>query len=186
MCILCCGDFNFLWGCTFALFPGMNNECLIWGRRLVSPAKKKLIIMSLKYRTVKRKVLAGQEKDQVKTYGVAKSSYYCDMWKLCELVASRSAMSSGDVKSILDSLNWVIDLELRSGAIVQVGELGNFRMSLSSKGAADGEKFTADMIKKARIVFTPGSILRSTSLNASFESDDVKTVTEECDKPHLE
>lgn len=148
--------------------------------------KKKLIIMSLKYRTVKRKVLAGQEKDQVKTYGVAKSSYYCDMWKLCELVASRSAMSSGDVKSILDSLNWVIDLELRSGAIVQVGELGNFRMSLSSKGAADGEKFTADMIKKARIVFTPGSILRNTSLNASFESDDVKTVTEECDKPHLE
>lgn len=180
------GDFNFLWGCTFALFPGMNDECLIWGRRLVSPAKKILIIMSLKYRTVKRKVMSGVDKNQVKTYGIAKSSYYCDMWKLCELVASRSAMSSGDVKSILDSLNWVINLELRSGAIVQVGELGNFRLSISSKGVAEGEKFTAEQIKKARIVFSPGNFLRGTSANASFEMDDVKTVTEECDKPHLE
>ena len=94
--------------------------------------------MSVKYRTVKRRVLAGEDEGQTKTYGVAKASYYCDMDKLCELVASRSAMSSGDVKSMLDSLNWVIGLEMRSGAIVQVGELGNFRLSLRTEGVPVG------------------------------------------------
>ena len=45
-----------------------------------------------------RKVMIGAEKDQVKTYAVAKSSGYCDMEKLCELISNRSAMSSADVK----------------------------------------------------------------------------------------
>lgn len=142
--------------------------------------------MSLKYRTVKRKVLAGTEEGQKKTYAIAKASYHCDMQKLCRLVASRSAMSSADVKSILDSLNWAIDLELSSGAIVQVGELGNFRLSLSSDGVAEGENFTADQIRKARIIFTPGNNLRMTCDNTYFEADDVKVVTEECDRPHVE
>ena len=119
--------------------------------------------MSVKYRTVKRRVLAGEDEGQTKTYGVAKASYYCDMDKLCELVASRSAMSSGDVKSMLDSLNWVIGLEMRSGAIVQVGELGNFRLSLRTEGVPEGGKFTADQIKRA----------------VNFEEDDVKVVTVE-------
>ena len=35
--------------------------------------------MSVKYRTVKRRVLAGEDEGQTKTYGVAKASYYCDM-----------------------------------------------------------------------------------------------------------
>ena len=90
--------------------------------------------MALKFRKVQRKVMVGEEKDQVKTYAVAKASGYCDMEKLCELVSNRSAMSSADVKAVLDSLNWAMGLELRSGNIVQVGEFGNFRMSVRSKG----------------------------------------------------
>lgn len=135
--------------------------------------------MSVKYRTVKRRVLAGEDEGQTKTYGVAKASYYCDMDKLCELVASRSAMSSGDVKSMLDSLNWVIGLEMRSGAIVQVGELGNFRLSLRTEGVPEGGKFTADQIKRAKVVFTPGNSLRGVSNSVNFEEDDVKVVTVE-------
>lgn len=123
---------------------------------------------------MKRRILAGDEANQVKTYGVAKASYYCSMEKLCELVASRTAMSSGDVKSILDSLNWVISLEMRSGAIVQVGELGSFRFSLSSEGVADGQKFTADQIKKAKVIFMPGNTLKSASKDVHFVEDDMR------------
>lgn len=70
--------------------------------------------MTLKFRKVQRKVLGGDDKDKVKTYAMARSSNYCDMDKLCELISSRSAMSSADVKAILDSLNWAMSLELRS------------------------------------------------------------------------
>ena len=94
--------------------------------------------MTLKFRKVQRKVLSGDDKDKVKTYAMARSSNYCDMDKLCELISSRSAMSSVDVKAILDSLNWAMSLELRSGSIVQVGEFGSFRLSIRSKGAETG------------------------------------------------
>lgn len=132
--------------------------------------------MSLKFRKVQRKVLSGADKDKVKTYAVAKSSNYCDMDKLCQLISSRSSMSSADVKAILDSLNWAMALELRSGSIVQVGEFGSFRFTVRSKGAETEDAFNASMIKKARIVFMPGASLRWATDQTKFEEDDVKEV----------
>ncbi len=145
--------------------------------------------MALKFRKVQRKILNGDDKGQVKTFGVAKSSGYCDMAKLCELISNRSAMSSADVKAILDSLNWAMGLELRSGNIVQVGEFGNFRLSISTKGASTEDKFSATNIKKARIVFFPGSSLRWSNFLTTFEEDDVKVVEKkepEDDRPVIE
>lgn len=144
--------------------------------------------MALKFRKVQRKVLSGVDKDKMKTYAVAKSSNYCDMDKLCELISSRSAMSSADVKAILDSLNWAMGLELRSGNIVQVGEFGSFRFSVRSRGTDTEDDFNASMIKKARIIFAPGSSLRWASQITKFEEDDVKIVekSEEDDRPVIE
>ncbi|WP_075558349.1 HU family DNA-binding protein [Parabacteroides timonensis] len=145
--------------------------------------------MALKFRKVQRKVLSGDDKGKTKTYAVAKSSNYCDMEKLCELISSRSAMSSADVKAILDSLNWAMGLELRSGSIVQVGEFGSFRFSVRSKGTETEDAFNASMIKKARIIFSPGTSLRWASEITKFEEDDVKVVEkkeDEDDRPVIE
>lgn len=128
--------------------------------------------MPLKFRKVQRKILSGDEKDKVKTYAMARSSSYCDMNKLCELISSRSAMSSADIKAILDSLNWAMSLELRSGSIVQVGEFGSFRLSIHSMGADNMKDFNASMIKKARVIFTPGNSLRAISSLVKFEEDE--------------
>lgn len=135
--------------------------------------------MSLKFRKVQRKVMIGEEKDQVKTYAVAKASGYCDLEKLCELISSRSAMSSADVKAVLDSMNWAMGLELRSGNIVQVGEFGNFRMSIRSTGATTEDDFNAANITKARIVFSPGLSLRRSNSQMRFEEDYAKVVNKE-------
>lgn len=143
--------------------------------------------MSLKFRKVQRRVLSGEDKDKVKTYAVAKASGYCSMEKLCELISNRSAMSSADVKAVLDSLNWAMALELRSGSIVQVGEFGNFRLSVCSKGELEEDKFKATNIKKSRIVFSPGARLRGANEKMSFEEEDLKVVIvnegEEPDRP---
>jgi len=52
--------------------------------------------------------------------------------------------------------------------VVQLGELGNFRLSLSSEGVANEEEMTADKIKGARIIFTPGAALRETRRRVTF------------------
>lgn len=140
--------------------------------------------MALKFRVVKRKVLNGVDKDQVKNYAMAKTNGVSDLDKLCKLICSRSTLSSADVKAVLDSLNWAMDLELSSGNVVQLGEFGNFRLSICSEGTATEEEFDATKIKKARIIFFPGSSLRATRSDVSFTPDDVKVVEAACDKPH--
>ena len=76
--------------------------------------------MAVKFKVVKRKVLNGAEKDSVKNYAIAKTSGTSDLNKLCKLICSRSTLSSADVKAVLDSLNWAMDLELSSGNVVQL------------------------------------------------------------------
>lgn len=140
--------------------------------------------MALKFRVVKKKVLNGVDKDTVKNYAMAKTSGVSDLNKLCKLISGRSTVSSADVKAVLDSLNWAMDLELNSGNVVQLGEFGNFRLSICSEGTATEEEFNATKIKKARIVFFPGASLRATRGEVTFEPDDVRVVEKECDKPH--
>jgi predicted histone-like DNA-binding protein len=138
--------------------------------------------MALKFRTVQREVRLGEDAGKTKTYAIAKSNGYCDMPKLCELVSARSSMSSADVKAVIDSINWVMYMELRSGNIVQLGEFGNFRFSIRSNGTDTEKAFSASDIKKAHIVFTPGANLRYTQDNVKYEHD--KPVESDCDRPH--
>lgn len=128
--------------------------------------------MAVKFRTVKRRVLTGVEKDKVKKYAMAKTTGVCDMQKLCKLISGHCTVASADVKAVLDSLNWAMDLELEAGNVVQVGELGNFRLSLSSDGVDENETFKASKIRKANIIFFPGKSLRTTRNGVSFVADD--------------
>jgi len=68
--------------------------------------------MALAFRKVKRKILNGPEKDQEKYYAVARTMGITDLDKMCNLIGARSTVSSADVKGVLDSLNWAMDLEL--------------------------------------------------------------------------
>lgn len=124
--------------------------------------------MAVKFKVVKRKVLNGAEKDSVKNYAIAKTSGTSDLNKLCKLICSRSTLSSADVKAVLDSLNWAMDLELSSGNVVQLGEFGNFRMSINSEGTNTPEDFDATKIKGVRIIFSRLA-LRTTRNDVNFE-----------------
>jgi len=136
--------------------------------------------MALKFRKVQRKILSGEEAGKTKTFAMAKASGYCDMTKLCKLISARASISSADVKAVLDSLNWVMDVELQSGNIVQLGEFGNFRLSIKSGGTEDESEFTANQIRRARVIFYPGSSLRTTSRDVNYQCEEpyVKVVTE--------
>jgi len=137
--------------------------------------------MALKYRKVQTKVLVGDNAGQIRTHAIAKAGGYCDLKKLCKLISARCAMSSADVKAILDSLNWAMDLELQAGNIVQVGEFGNFRLSIRSESTATEEEFDATKIKGVHIVFTPGESLRLTKSEMDYEHDK----PQECEKQHV-
>lgn len=124
--------------------------------------------MAVAFRKVKRKILAGPEKDTIKVYAQAHSLGTTTLDKLCQLISARSAISAADVKSVLDSLNWAMDLELRDGRIVQLGDLGSFRLTVYSGGSVTPEEFTTDLIRKAHLIFQPGKALRNTLSQLSY------------------
>ena len=99
--------------------------------------------MAQKYKLVLKKNL-GKDSGTTpqKVYAIPKYSGYADLAHLCKLISARCTASSADVKAVLDSLLFVLDLELQAGRIVQLGELGNFRLSLSSEGTAVGISFS--------------------------------------------
>lgn len=119
--------------------------------------------MAQGYKLVTRKVTdlkggAAQEK----IYAIPDYNGHTDMDTLCVMIGARSTVSSADVKAVLDNLNFILDMELRAGRIVQLGEFGNFRLSLSSNGASDKKSFSQADVKGARVIFTPGASLRNT------------------------
>lgn len=132
--------------------------------------------MAQGYVLVLRPSEPGNKESEKKYYAMSKSTGVADLKYMVKFIAARSAMSSADVKAVLDSLNWIMDLELQEGKIVQLGELGNFRISVSSEGVTDKSKFTASMIRPPRLLFTPGLELRNTKKILGFTHVGAKEV----------
>jgi len=118
--------------------------------------------MSQKYKLVKRYSKPGDKTSEQKYYAMAVSSGVSDINHLARLIEARSTVSSADVKAVLDNLNFVMDVELRAGRIVKIGELGTFRLSIGGKGAETEAEFNQTLLRRGRIRFTPGKSLQDT------------------------
>lgn len=143
--------------------------------------------MAVKYRLVQRKNL-GSDKDTnpKKFYAQAVNNGYVTFDELCSEIAESCTLTSADVKAVMDRMNYTLDKNLRAGRVVQFGEIGNFRMAVGSTGSVNEDEFQNSLIKTPKIVFSPGSKLRVTRQQTTFQKDEPMVITEECDKPHLE
>lgn len=134
--------------------------------------------MSVKYRLIKKKNM-GKDQTEVpeKLYA---QPMYSDLVSFGELLGeiSEAGIPSNQVKGVTDRMNHLIRKHLAAGRRVQFGELGNFRYGVGSTGSANEEDFTTKQIKLPRIIFSPGSLLRTARKEATFEKGTVVTVSE--------
>lgn len=78
------------------------------------------------------------------------------------------AFTRGTVRGVIvDMCECLVEM-LLEGKKVEMGELGNFWISLSSEGAESLEKFSADNIKAVNIIFTPGTDFENLIGRAEF------------------
>ena len=105
------------------------------------------------------------------THARAISRVTYDLQKVCDLISERSAVSSAEVKSILDSFAWVIELALEDGCHVELDDLGYFSPSLKTvPSKKDANKNT---------VYVDGINYRcSTSLRKKLHKIDLEYVKE--------
>ncbi len=87
---------------------------------------------------------------------------------LCDEIAETCTLTSADIKAVLDRVIWAMVTHLRNGEIVQFADLGNFRIAIGSPGVSNPEDFNAVMIRRPKVVFSPGKRLRNMRNLAKF------------------
>lgn len=96
-----------------------------------------------------------------RAYAKAQINGEISLKELSRQVASQTTVSRADVSAVLISTVENLLVNLKDGKQVDFGELGKFRMQLSSDGAESAEKFTSDNIIASTIQFVPGEDLKN-------------------------
>jgi predicted histone-like DNA-binding protein len=84
-------------------------------------------------------------------------------------IVNLSSLARGDIGNVINCLIDTIPKYLVMGKSVNLGELGTFRVSFTSKGVEDAKDFTADKISGVRVVFIPSTELRKKLGDIRFE-----------------
>ena len=111
--------------------------------------------MTVKFNVTPRK----DPRDQTlppKYYARIKSSGRTDTHAIARSINDMSTVSSVDTRAVLEAFLHVVPEQLAEGHIVELGDFGRFRVSVSSEGAEHAEDVTARNITDVRVIFTPG------------------------------
>ena len=95
-----------------------------------------------------------------KFYAQAIASGKTDLDRLAYLISNQSTVRKPDCKAVLEAFVHNMEDEMRQGRIVELGDLGNFQISISSRGEENAEDVSENSVKSARYNFRPGRTLR--------------------------
>ena len=121
---------------------------------------------------------------ETKYYAQAKYDGVTAQADIAQMVSQISAISVGDVLSVMNTVSMLLSMELSNGRIVDLGDLGRFRATLRSKSCDKPEEFKREMIHGNRVIFVPGAQIRHKMNYASYlKSDPTDLSTESPNKP---
>ena len=99
-----------------------------------------------------------------------------DFRDLCEEITKVGMVPSGAVKFVLDALIDTLNLNLRKGISVQLGDFGCFRPGMNCESQDAEKDVDSDTIRRVKIIFTPGykfkEMLSKVSVQKAVASDD--------------
>ncbi len=82
-----------------------------------------------------------------------------------------STVSSVDTAAVLEAFLTVVPEKLADGNIVELGDFGSFRISVSSEGEPLAENVTARSITDTRVIFTPGKRFKQVLGTVEFQKE---------------
>lgn len=116
--------------------------------------------MAQKYVVVQRKN-PFKPQEAAKFYATARSTRKVDTDEVIKRISERSSYSIGELKGCITEFLLEIKNQLELGNIVMLGDLGRFRVTVSTGIATETAKEfkAATCIKKSHVRFHPGSML---------------------------
>ena len=83
-----------------------------------------------------------------------------DLDRLAYLISNQSTVREPDCYAVLEALLHNMMDELREGRIIELGNIGNFQIGVSSDAVDTEEEVTSSLVRKAKISFRPAKALR--------------------------
>jgi predicted histone-like DNA-binding protein len=136
--------------------------------------------MAVKLRKIMRK--NPQDLTQAKWYLTQEKAGSVGIKEIAKEIEGRSALSLGDVQSVLSNLVEILPLFLKLGQSVNLEGFGSFRISVSSEGADKPETLNARHIKGVKLLFLPSNDLKRNLEGIAFEVENLD-VTATPDSP---
>jgi predicted histone-like DNA-binding protein len=124
--------------------------------------------MSVKFSVTPRKDPRDQN-SQPKYYATVRSNGRIDTHEIARDINKMSTVSSVDTAAVLEAFMNVVPDQLADGKIVELGDFGTFRVSVSSEGAEMPEAVTIRSITDVRILFQPGKRFKKLINSTEFE-----------------
>ncbi len=129
--------------------------------------------MAINYVLVQRRDMSkGASQDAKLFYAQSVSTRNVHFNDLCEEIAETCTLTSADIKAVLDRMIWVLVNHLKNSEVIEFADLGNFRISASSKGSPSADEFTSALLRKPRVIFHPGKRLQEMRTLATYNRAD--------------
>lgn len=124
--------------------------------------------MGVKYNVVSRKNPRDREAP-AKYYPVLNSTGRTNQRRLAQRGSQMSTLNSADLAAALEILLSLIPEELAAGNIVDLGDFGTFRLTISADGAETPEEVSVHLIKRVAVIFSPGPEFKIALSRIKFE-----------------
>ena len=107
-------------------------------------------------------------REETRYYLTQASAVMADLKELATDIEKQTAMTRADITAVLISLADVLPGYLKDGKSVRLGDLGIFRISVTSEGTASEAELGTRHVKGAKIVFVPTPELKTHMANLSY------------------
>ena len=114
-----------------------------------------------------------------KYYAQAQARGDVNVREMAERIQASCTVHKTDVYAVLVALEDVVKEAIQNGEIVRLGELCTLQVSLSGKGTLTEKEYDDSLIKKAKIVFRPGTILAGALETLKYSKVPIKYLKEE-------
>ncbi|MEQ8687556.1 MAG: HU family DNA-binding protein [Imperialibacter sp.] len=142
--------------------------------------------MSILYKAIGRTQPGVAGGGQIKYYAGIKREREVTLREMVKEISSRSTVTTADAMAVIENFLELVPKFLRNGRSVNLGQLGSFRVNISSKGYDTPDEVGNYSIKRNKISFLPSAEMREnmgtvkytkyTELSSTLlsnESDDV-------------
>jgi len=126
--------------------------------------------MAIKLKKISRK--NPQNMAQSKWYLTQETAGTVGLAEIAREIEGRSALSHGDVLSVLNNLVEVMPVFLKLGQTVRLEGFGSFRISVSSAGKTSAADLSGRDVKNSKLLFRASTKLKRNLEDLEYEVDD--------------